>query len=410
MKGLSARLLLKSAVLLVLLVVGLAKAKEEDYYTVLGLSKDCSDREVTRAYRKQALKWHPDKNRDDPKRAEKRFKLVSEAYEVLHDAEKRKMYDLYGKEGVFASAGAGGGPGGAGGGWPGQGFPGQGGMPNFAGAQGGPGGASFFSFGGGDGGGGGGASGGSFGGFTDPRELFEGFFGGGGGLDDFGDGGAASLFGGLFGPPSFDDPSGVGSKRKGGFHGGPGQGRSRPRQRPRPRQSGPPVEKEFWCSLRELYEGCEKKLRVTDTVSDPFTGQSRKVSHVYRIAVKPGWKEGTRVTFPAKREGLRSICFVLRQKRHRYLRREGDCLVYDCRLTDDQARRGVRISVPLLSKADPPVELTTKGQEVYHNKEMLLPGLGMPTKSGGGGGGGDRGAFKIKFLLQQRSGKAASAA
>ncbi|CAM9838981.1 unnamed protein product [Ectocarpus sp. 12 AP-2014] len=53
MKGLSARLLLKSAVLLVLLVVGLAKAKEEDYYTVLGLSKDCSDREVTRAYRKQ---------------------------------------------------------------------------------------------------------------------------------------------------------------------------------------------------------------------------------------------------------------------------------------------------------------------------------------------------------------------
>ncbi|CAN0518256.1 unnamed protein product, partial [Ectocarpus sp. 8 AP-2014] len=359
--------------------------------------------------RPQALKWHPDKNRDDPKRAEKRFKLVSEAYEVLHDAEKRKMYDLYGKEGVFASAGAGGGPGGAGGGWPGQGFPGQGGMPNFASAQGGPGGASFFSFGGGDGGaGGGGANGGSFGGFTDPRELFEGLFGGGGGLDDFGDGGAASLFGGLFGSPSFDDPSGVGSKRNGGFHGAPGQGRSRRRQRRRPRQSGPPVEKEFWCSLRELYEGCEKKLRVTDTVSDPFTGQSRKVSHVYRIAVKPGWKEGTRVTFPAKREGLRSICFVLRQKRHRYLRREGDCLVYDCRLTDDQARRGVRISVPLLSKADPPVELTTKGQEVYHNKEMLLPGLGMPTKSGGGGSG--RGAFKIKFLLQQRSGKAASAA
>ncbi|CAN0385399.1 unnamed protein product, partial [Ectocarpus sp. 13 AM-2016] len=327
-------------------------------------------------------------------------------HQVLHDAEKRKMYDLYGKEGVFASAGASGGPSGAGGGWPGQGFPGQGGMPNFAGAQGGPGGARFFSFGGGDGGaGGGGANSGSFGSFTDPRELFEGLFGGGGGLDDFGDGGASRLFGGMFGSPSFDDSSGVGSKRKGGFHGAPGQGRSRRRQRSR--QPRPPVEKEFWCSLRELYEGCEKKLRVTDTVSDPFTGQSRKVSHVYRIAVKPGWKEGTRVTFPATREGLRSICFVLRQKRHRYLRREGDCLVYECRLTDDQARRGVRISVPLLSKADPPVELTTKGQEVYHNKEMLLPGLGMPTKSGSGGG---RGAFKIKFLLQQRSGKAASAA
>lgn len=323
------------------------------------------------------------------------------------------MYDMYGKEGVFASAGGGGGPGG-GRGWS-QGFPGgQGGMPNFAGSQGGPGGASFFSFGGADGGSaGGGPHGGSFGGFTDPRELFEGLFGGSGGSmggSGFGGaGGASSLFGSMFGSPEFDggfhgtggDSGGRGGGR---FRAGPGGRRQRQQQR---RHAGPPLEKEFWCSLRELYEGCEKKLKVTDTVTDPRTGQSRKVSHVYRIAVKPGWKDGTRVTFPPNREGLRSICFVLRQKRHRYLRREGDSLVYECRLTEDQARRGVRISVPLLRKADPPIELTTKGQEVYHNKEMLLPGLGMPTKSSRGEGG--RGSFKIKFLLQQRTGKAFAA-
>lgn len=284
-------------------------------------------------------------------------------------------------------------------------------MPNFAGSQGGPGGggSSFFSFDGGDGG------------FTDPRELFEELFGGGGGMGGFGSdsggggrgglgGGASSLFGSLFG---FDDPGsmpgGMGRSggRAGGFHGAPGQ-RRRPRPGRRRRQqqqsTGPPVEKEFWCSLRELYEGCEKKMRVTDSVMDPATGRTRAVSHVYRIAVKPGWKEGTRVTFPANRDkGLRSICFVLRQKRHRFLRREGDSLVYECRLTEDQARRGVRVSVPLLSKADPPVEVSTKGQELYHNKEMLLPGLGMPTKGG-------RGPFKVKFLLDNpRSAKAFAA-
>lgn len=336
------------------------------------------------------------------------------------------MYDLYGKEGVFASAGGGGGgPGGGGGGrgWS-QGFPGGqgGGMPNFAGSQGGPGGASFFSFGGADGGSaGGGSHGGSFGGFTDPRELFEGLFGGSGGGGLGGGSGASSLFGSMFGSPAFDGFNGAagggdtsgGRRREGGrFRAGPG----RQQQQQQRQHAGAPVEKEFWCSLRELYEGCEKKLKVTDTVVDPRTGRSRTVSHVYRIAVKPGWKDGTRVTFPPNREqGLRSICFVLRQKRHRYLRREGDALVYECRLTEDQARRGVRISVPLLSKADPPIELTTKGQEVYHNKEMVLPGLGMPTKSSnhgrGGevGGGGGRGSFKIKFLLQQRSGKAFAA-
>lgn len=322
--------------------------------------------------------------------------------QVLNDAEKRKMYDMYGKEGVGASAGGGGGPGG--GGWA-QGFQGKGGMPNFAGAQGGPGGASFFSFGAGNGGaGGGGANGASFGGFTDPRELFEGLFGSGvGGMGGGGDG-VSGLFGNVFGSPSFGDlPNKHGMGGGAGGVGGRGGGRrSRGSRAPR----SPPVVKDFWCSLKELYEGCEKKLKVTDVVTDPRTGQSRRASHVYRIVVKPGWKEGTRVTFPPTSEGLRSMCFVLRQKKHRFLSREGDCLVYECRLTENQARRGVKVRVPLLSQSDPPIELTTKGQEVYNGKEMLLPGLGMP---GRGAAEGTRGSFKIKFRVDRRSGKAFAA-
>lgn len=315
------------------------------------------------------------------------------------------MYDAYGKEGVFASAGGGGSPGGGGGGsgpWP-QGFSGQGGMPNFGGSQGGPGGSTFFSFGGGDGGGMG-----ANGDFTDPRELFDGLFGEGGGGG--GGGGASSLFGSLFKSSLFDDlpgMHGMGGEGAGGGGSEGGRRGSSPRSPQGRRPSArPPVEKEFWCSLRELYEGCEKKMKVTDAVTDPRTGQSQRVSRVYRIVVKPGWKEGTRVTFPATSEGLRSICFVLRQRRHRFLSRDGDCLVYECRLTEDQAQRGVRVKVPMLSKEDSPIELTTKGQEIYDGKEMLLPGLGMPGKGGGKGG---RGSFKIKFRLKERLGKAFAA-
>ena len=70
-----------------------------DYYTVLGIPKTATDKEIKRAYRKAALKYHPDKNKGD-KKAEEKFQKISEAYEVLHDSEKRKQYDTYGKDGM----------------------------------------------------------------------------------------------------------------------------------------------------------------------------------------------------------------------------------------------------------------------------------------------------------------------
>lgn len=84
-----------------------------DYYEVLGVSKGCSSEEIKKAYRKMALKFHPDKNPGDAT-AEARFKEVSEAYEVLSDPKKREMYDRYGKEGIFAGAGGPAGPAGFG--------------------------------------------------------------------------------------------------------------------------------------------------------------------------------------------------------------------------------------------------------------------------------------------------------
>jgi molecular chaperone DnaJ len=76
-----------------------------DYYEVLGVSRDCSEQELKSAYRKQALRYHPDRNPDD-REAEEKFKAASEAYQVLSDAEKRAVYDRYGHAGL-----SGGGPG-----------------------------------------------------------------------------------------------------------------------------------------------------------------------------------------------------------------------------------------------------------------------------------------------------------
>jgi len=72
---------------------------ERDYYETLGVSKDASPEEIKRAYRKLALKYHPDKNPGD-KAAEQKFKEMANAYEVLSDPEKRKVYDRRGKQGV----------------------------------------------------------------------------------------------------------------------------------------------------------------------------------------------------------------------------------------------------------------------------------------------------------------------
>ncbi|MCB0356204.1 MAG: DnaJ domain-containing protein [Bdellovibrionales bacterium] len=77
---------------------------KKDYYEVLGVNRSSSDEEIKKAYRKLALKFHPDKNPGN-KHAEDRFKEVSEAYEVLRDAEKRKMYDQFGHMGAHAGAG-----------------------------------------------------------------------------------------------------------------------------------------------------------------------------------------------------------------------------------------------------------------------------------------------------------------
>lgn len=73
---------------------------EGTYYEILGIDVSATEDDIRKAYRKQALLWHPDKNVQRKEEAEAKFKLIAEAYEVLSDPEKKRTYDLYGEEGL----------------------------------------------------------------------------------------------------------------------------------------------------------------------------------------------------------------------------------------------------------------------------------------------------------------------
>jgi len=79
---------------------------KRDYYEILGVARDASEADIKKAYRREAMKHHPDRNPDD-KSAEDKFKEANEAFEVLSDAQKRARYDQYGHAGVNQQGGGG---------------------------------------------------------------------------------------------------------------------------------------------------------------------------------------------------------------------------------------------------------------------------------------------------------------
>jgi DnaJ-class molecular chaperone len=126
-------------------------ASKSDYYDILGVSKTASPADLKKAYRKQALEWHPDRHQGEDKvAAEKRFKEINEAYQILSDPQKKAAYDQYGHD-AFTPGGTGGNP-----------FAGRGNPFTYTYTTGGGEQSPFGNFD-----------------FGDPFDIFEAFFGGG---------------------------------------------------------------------------------------------------------------------------------------------------------------------------------------------------------------------------------------
>lgn len=255
----------------------------KDYYQILGVSKGAADDEIKKAYRKLALKYHPDKNKSAG--AEEKFKEIAEAYEVLSDKKKRDIYDKYGEDGLKGGAG-------------------QGNSSN----------NYSYTFHG------------------DPRATFAQFFG------------SSNPFGNIFGTGGsmfddemdFDDgfmrmshgPPGMGAFRSQSFnvHGSPMGGR------PREKVQDPAIEHDLYVSLEDIMRGCTKKMKISRRVLQA-DGTSRKEDKVLTINVKPGWKAGTKITFQKEGDqGMHKIpadiVFIIRDKPHPIFKREGNDIRY----------------------------------------------------------------------------------
>ncbi|KAJ3035649.1 hypothetical protein HDV00_003589 [Rhizophlyctis rosea] len=337
----------------------------KDYYKILGVAKDAGDDALKKAYRKAALKWHPDRNPNNKEEADKKFKEVSEAYEVLSDKNKRAVYDQFGEEGLKGGmpAGGGGGAGGAPGGFP-AGFSFGGGGPG-----GFPGGTTFTFTSGGPGGGGGFRP-------SAAEDIFRQFFGG---ASPFGMGGMGGM-GGVGGMDFMDTDDDVGGM-PGGFGGFAGAGGPKRKAAPRQPQS---VQKQLPVSLEDLYKGTTKRLKVTRRIFDPSTQQPKSDDKILTVNVKPGWKAGTKIKFAGEGDeiapggGAQDIEFVIEEKPHPKLKRQGDNLVTELDVELWEALCGFVKRVEHLDGRVVEVKGAQSGVPVQNGEEIVIRGEGMP--------------------------------
>lgn len=312
-----------------------------DYYKILGVGRDASATAIKKAYHQMALKYHPDKNADNREAAEKKFKQVSEAYDVLSDEKKRKIYDKFGEEGLKN-------------GIPEEAAKGMGNEFYRFSKSGGRGGTTFYSFS-----------------TNDAFDVFSKLFGS---RDPYG----GDAFGG----------GGPGFSRVFGGTGGFGDAFGTPQTSPS--GDAPVMEFAFECTLEEIFNGCTKKFKVTRTLPG-IGGRTVVNAKEFQVQVLPGYKKGTKICFD--REGgivegyppneLADLVFVLDEKEHPRFKRTGADLFLVAHISLKDALLGTNLSIKGIDGKDTTILLDGVSK---NGRKIRVEGAGMPDRKTKGRG------------------------
>ncbi|KAG6580472.1 DnaJ-like subfamily B member 13 [Cucurbita argyrosperma subsp. argyrosperma] len=324
-----------------------------NYYKILQVDRNANDDDLKKAYRMLAMKWHPDKNPNNKRDAEAKFKNISEAYDVLSDPQRRVVYDQLGEEYLK----------------------GQTPLPN----------GSCSSY----------TSHGSSTKFCRNSRS------------------ANDLFSELFGFPSplegmshMSDPRAAAYGFPRGLFGdnisaslrhGAGGASSYMRK-------GAAIEKTLLCSLEDLFMGCVKKMKIAKDALDNM-GRPTTVEKILTVDIKPGWKKGTKLTFPElgdqqPRVVPSDLVLTLDEIPHRVFKRDGNDLIITQDISLVEALTGYTVHLTTLDGRNLTIPIDSIVGPTY---EEVVIGEGMPIPKEAPRHGNLRIKFNVKFPVELTS-------
>ncbi|XP_020589820.1 dnaJ homolog subfamily B member 1-like [Phalaenopsis equestris] len=304
-----------------------------DYYNILKVNRNATNEDFRKAYRRLAMIWHPDKHRDDKQVAEVKFKEISEAYDVLSDPKKRAIYDEYGEEGLKGNA------------------PSR--SQRTTSYRAGSSGQNIFPFN-----------------SRTAEEIFAEAF-----QKDF-------------------DLAYMPRPKPTRFRAEATNSQGVNVEAANMAQKAPAIERKLACSLEELYKGSTRKIKISRNVITSH-GESVARSEMLVIDVKPGWKKGTKITFPKMGDEEANmipadIVFEIDENPHAMYKRVGNDLVVLQNLSLADAIGGTTFKLRTLDERDLTIQLANIVSPGY---ELLIANEGMPIAREPG----SKGHLRIKF-------------